>query len=138
MKTFAKIIYTIIVCKFLMGIRERLMSKVHVDPTKCLLIEHFPSAGVALLFGYADNPKTIYQLMRDMIDHGFEAVPDGKMAIVNPIGNNMFKFVNSEGHIGPYQLCSTSRGRWYDIAQKYGMRRDVIDRMCGVNYPPSK
>ena len=28
MKTISKIIYTIIVCKFILGIRERLMSKV--------------------------------------------------------------------------------------------------------------
>ncbi len=132
MKTISKIIYTIIVCKFLMGIRERLMSKVHVDPTKCLLIECMPSVRIALLFGYADNPKTIHKLMLDMIDHGFEAVPDGKMAIVKPIGNNMFKFVYSEGCIGPYRLCSTSRGRWYDIAKKFGMKAEVIDRMCGM------
>ena len=132
MKTISKIIYTIIVCKFLMGIRERLMSKVHVDPTKCLLIEYLPNAGMALLFGYADNPKTIHQLMCDMRDHGFETVPEGKMAVVNPIGNNMFKFVYSEERIGPYRLCSTTRGRWYYVAQKHGMRRDVIDSMCGM------
>lgn len=132
MKTISKIIYTLIVCKFILGIRERLMSKVQVDPTKFLLIEFFPSTGVALLFGYADNPKTIDQLMCDLRDHGFETVPDGKMAVVNPIGNNMFKLAYSEERIGPYRLCSTSRGRWYDIAQKYGMRRDVIDRMCGM------
>ena len=132
MKTISKIIYTVIVCKFLMGIRERLMSKVHVDPTKFLLIEYFTSAGVALLFGYADNPKTINQLMCDMCEHGFKTVPEGNMAVVNPIGNNMFRFAYSEERIGPYRLCSTSRGRWYNIAQKYGMRRDVIDRMCGM------
>ena len=132
MKTISKIIYTIIVCKFLMGIRERLMSKVHVDPTKLLLIEFFPSTGVALLFGYADNPKTINQLMCDLRDHGFETVPDGKMAVVNPIGNNMFKIAYSEERIGPYRLCSTTRGRWYDIAKKYGMKAEVIDSMCGM------
>ena len=130
MKIISKIIYTVIVCKFLMGIRERLMPKVHVDPTKCLLIECMPSVRIALLFGYADNPKTLHQLKLDMIDHGFKVVPDGQMAIVKPIGNNMFKFVHSEGCIGPYRLCSTTRGRWYDIAQKHGMRRDVIDSMC--------
>lgn len=131
MKTISKIIYTIIVCKFLMGIRERLMSKVHVDPTKSLLIEYFTSTGVALLFGYADNPKTIYQLLFDMRDHGFKTVADGKMEIVNPIGNNMFKFVYSEERIGPFLLC-TPPDRWYDVAQKHGMRRDVIDSMCGM------
>lgn len=133
MKTISKIIYTVIVCKFLMGIRERLMSKVHVDPTKFLLIEFFPSTGVALLFGYADNPKTIDQLMGDLRDHGFETVPDGKMTVVNPIGNNMFKIAYSEERIGPYRLCSTTRGRWYDIAKKFGMKAEVIDHMCGVN-----
>lgn len=132
MKIISKIIYTVIVCKFLMGIRERLMTKVHVVPTKCLLIGCMPSVRIALLFGYADNPKTLHQLKLDMIDHGFEVAPDGQMAIVKPIGNNMFKFVYSEERIGPYRLCSTTRGRWYDIAQKYGMRRDVIDRMCGM------
>lgn len=130
MKTISKIIYTIIVCRFLMAIRGRLMSNAHADPTKCLLIEYMPSVGYALLFGYADNPKTINQLMRDMLEHGFETMADGKMAVVNPIGNNMFKFVYSEERIGPYRLYSTSRGRWYDIAQKYGMKRDVIDSMC--------
>ena len=95
MKTISKIIYTLIVCKFILGIRERLMPKVHVDPTKLLLIEFFPSTGVALLFGYADNPKTINQLMCDLRDHGFETVTDGKMAAVNPIGNNMFKLAYS-------------------------------------------
>lgn len=132
MKTISKIIYTLIVCKFILGIRERLMSKVHVDPTKLLLIEFFPSTGVALLFGYADNPKTINQLMCDLRDHGFETVPDGKMAAVNPIGNNMFKFAYSEERIGPFRLCSTTRGRWYDIAKKYGMKAEVIDSMCGM------
>ena len=132
MKTISKIIYTLIVCKFILGIRERLMSKVHVDPTKLLLIEFFPSTGVALLFGYADNTKTINQLMCDLRDHGFETVTDGKMAAVNPIGNNMFKIAYSEERIGPYRLCSTTRGRWYYVAQKYGMRRDVIDSMCGM------
>lgn len=132
MKTISKIIYTLIVCKFILGIRERLMSKVHVDPTKLLLIEFFPSTGVALLFGYADNPKTINQLMCDLRDHGFETVPDGKMAAVNPIGNNMFKLAYSEERIGPYRLCSTTRGRWYDIAKKYGMKAEVIDSMCGM------
>lgn len=132
MKTISKIIYTLIVCKFILGIRERLMSKVYVDPTKSLLIEFFPSAGVALLFGYADNPKTINQLMCDLRDHGFETVPDGKMAVVNPIGNNMFKLAYSEERIGPYRLCSTTRGRWYDIAKKYGMKAEVIDSMCGM------
>lgn len=130
MKTISKIIYTIIVCKFFMNIRGRFMSKVHVVPTKCLLIEHLPGTGLALLFGYADNPKTINQLMRDMFSHGFETIPGGEMAAVNPIGNNVFKFVFSEECIGPYRLCSTSRGRWYDIAQKYGMKADVIDSMC--------
>ena len=132
MKTISKIIYTLIVCKFILGIRERLMSKVHVDPTKFLLIEFFPSTGVALLFGYADNPKTIGQLMGDLYDHGFKTVPDGKMAAVNPIGNNMFKLAYSEERIGPYRLCSTTRGRWYDIAKKYGMKAEVIDSMCGM------
>lgn len=132
MKTISKIIYTLIVCKFILGIRERLMSKVHVDPTKFLLIEFFPRTGVALLFGYADNTKTINQLMCDLRDHGFETVTDGKMAAVNPIGNNMFKIAYSEERIGPYRLCSTTRGRWYYVAQKYGMRRDVIDSMCGM------
>lgn len=132
MKTISKIIYTVIVCKFLMGIRERLMSKVHVDPTKFLLIEYFTSSGVALLFGYADNPKTISQLTCDLREHGFKTVPEGNMAVVNPIGNNMFKIAYSEERIGPYRLCSTTRGRWYDNAQKHGMRRDVIDSMCGV------
>lgn len=132
MKTISKIIYTIIVCKFILGIRERLMSKVHVDPTKFLLIEFFPRTGVALLFGYADNPKTINQLMCDLRDHGFEIVTDGKMAAVNPIGNNMFKLAYSEERIGPYRLCSTTRGRWYDIAKKYGMKAEVIDSMCGM------
>ena len=132
MKTISKIIYTLIVCKFILGIRERLMSKVHVDPTKFLLIEFFPSTGVALLFGYAGNPKTINQLMCDLSDHGFETVPDGEMAAVNPIGNNMFKIAYSEERIGPYRLYSTTRGRWYYVAQKHGMRRDVIDRMCGM------
>ena len=132
MKTISKIIYTLIVCKFILGIRERLMSKVHVDPTKLLLIEFFPSTGVALLFGYADNPKTINQLMCDLRDHGFETVPDGKMAAVNPIGNNMFKLAYSEERIGPYRLYSTTRGRCYDIAKKYGMKAEVIDSMCGM------
>ena len=132
MKTLAKIIYTIIVCRFLMGIRERLMAKVQVDPTKCLLIGYHPSAEVALLFGYADNPKTLRQLLRDMVARGFEPVSGEKMAIVNPIGNNMFNSVYSGGRIGPYLLCSTSRGRWYGVAQKYGMRQDVMDSMCGM------
>lgn len=132
MKTISKIIYTVIVCKFLMGIRERLMSKVHVDPTKFLLIEYFTSSGVALLFGYADNPKTINQLTCDLREHGFKTVPEGNMAVVNPIGNNMFKFAYSEERIGPFRLCTTTRGRWYYVAQKHGMRRDVIDRMCGM------
>lgn len=132
MKTISKIIYTIIVCRFLLGIRERLVSKVHVDPTKCLLIEYLPSDGVALLFGYADNPKTINQLMCDMRVHGFETVTGGKMAVVNPIGNNMFKFVYSEERIGPYRLCTTSRGRWFDIAKQYGMKREVMNSMCEV------
>lgn len=129
MKTISKIIYTLIVCKFILGIRERLMSKVHV---KFLLIEFFPSTGVALLFGYADNTKTINQLMCDLRDHGFATVPDGKMAAVNPIGNNMFKLAYSEERIGPYRLYSTTRGRWYDIAKKYGMKAEVIDSMCGM------
>jgi hypothetical protein len=132
MKTLAKIIYTIIVCRFLMGIRERLMSKVQADPTKCLLIGYHHSDEVALLFGYADNPKTLHQLLRDMVARGFEPVAGEKMAIVNPIGNNMFNSVYSEERIGPYRLCSTSRGRWYDVAQKYGMRQDVMDSMCGM------
>ena len=132
MKTISKIIYTVIVCKFLMGIRERLMSKVYVDPTKFLLIEYFTSAGVALLFGYADNPKTIDQLMGDLREHGFKTVPEGNMAVVNPIGNNMFKFAYSEERIGPFRLCTTTRGRWYDIAKKYGMKAEVIDSMCGM------
>jgi hypothetical protein len=67
--------------------------------------------------------------MCDLHYHGFETVPDGKMAVVNPIGNNMFKDVYSGKRIGPYRLCSTSRGRWYDIAKRYGMKREVIDRM---------
>ena len=65
-------------------------------------------------------------------EYGFETVPEGKMAVVNPIGNNMFKFVYSEERIGPFRLCTTTRGRWYYVAQKHGMRRDVIDRMCGM------
>ena len=132
MKTISKIIYTIIVCRFLMNIRGRFMSKVHVDPTKCLLIEYLPEDGVALLFGYADNPKTINQLMCDMRSQGFETVTGGKLAVVNPIGNNMFKFVFSEERIGPYRLCTTSRGRWFDIAKQYGMKREVMDSMCGI------
>lgn len=132
MKTISKIIYTVIVLKFLMGIRERLMSNVHVDPTKFLLIEYFTSSGVALLFGYADNLKTITQLARDLHEHGFKTVPEGNMAAVNPIGNNMFKIAYSEERIGPYRLCSTTRGRWFEVAQRHGMRRDVIDSMCGM------
>ena len=57
MKTIAKIIYTVIVCKFLIGIRERLMTMVPIDPTKYLLIEYFPEGDWALLYGYADNLK---------------------------------------------------------------------------------
>jgi hypothetical protein len=133
MNAISKIIYAIIVCKFLMGIRERLMSKTHVDPTKCLLIEYFPSTGPALLFGYADSPGTLQQLVFDMREHGFKTVADGQMAVVNPIGNNMFKFVFSDERIGPYRLCSTTRGRWYDIAKKFGMKAEVIDHMCGMN-----
>jgi len=129
MKYIAKIIYTIVICRFLMRIRERLVSNVTAVPAKYLLIGCIPSTGQALLFGYADNLKTIRQLMCDLHYHGFETVPDGKMAVVNPIGNNMFKDVYSGKRIGPYRLCSTSRGRWYDIAKRYGMKREVIDRM---------
>lgn len=132
MKTISKIIYTLIVCNFLMGIRDRFMSKVHVDPTKCLLLEILPGAEVALLFGYANNPKEIQQLMLDLRKNGFDPLPDAKMAVVNPLGNNMFKYVYSEERIGPYRLCSTTRGRWYEVAQRHGMKRDVIDSMCGM------
>jgi hypothetical protein len=44
MKTISKIIYTIIVCKFLMGIRERLMTKPSLDTSYCLLLEYFKDA----------------------------------------------------------------------------------------------
>lgn len=130
MKTISKIIYTVIVCRFLMAIRGRLLSNAHVDPTKYLLIEYLPSDGFAMVFGYADNPTTLHYLMCDMLEHGFATTSGGRMTVVNPIGNNMFKSAFSEERIGPYRLHSTSRGRWYDIAQQYGMRRDVIDSMC--------
>ena len=132
MKTISKIIYTIIVCRFLMNIRGRFKSKVPIDPTKCLLIEYLPEANVALLFGYANNAKEIHNLMCDLRVHGFETLPDAQMAVVHPLGNNMFKYINSEERIGPCRLCSTSRGRWYDVVQKHGMRREVIDSMCGM------
>ena len=132
MKTIAKIIYTVIVCKFLIGIRERLMTMVPIDPTKYLLIEYFPEDDWALLYGYADNLKKINQLMCDMRDNGFDKMPYSRMTVVHPLGNGMFKNILTEEHIGPFRLRGITKGRWYNIAQKYGMRRDVIDSMCGM------
>ena len=132
MKTIAKIIYTVIVCKFFIGIRERLMSRVSIDPTKCLLIEYMPETRWALLFGYADNLNAINNLMCDLRANGFAKMLNAKMAVVHPIGNGMFRNILTKELIGPYRLCSTTRGRWYDVAQKHGMKAEVIDRMCGM------
>jgi len=132
MKTIAKIIYTIIVCRYFMCIRERLMTRITLDTSKCLLIEYLPDAKVALLFGYADRPKILHNLVREMYSNGFEPVTNGVMALVYPLGGGMFRFVNSEKRIGPYRLCSTTRGKWFDIAKKHGMKREVIDQMCGM------
>jgi len=133
MKTFAKIIYTIIVCKFLMGIRERLVTRPSLDTTHCLLIEYFKDAKVALLFGYAKRPQQLRNLLCEMRKNGFEfASGDVVMAMVYPLGNGMFRYVGSEKCIGPVRLCTTTRGRWYDIAKKFGMKAEVIDSMCGM------
>lgn len=133
MKTISKIIYTIIVCKFLMGIRERLMTKMSLDTSNCLLIEYIKDARVALLFGYAKKPKKLRDLLDEMRKNGFEVVSgDALMAMVYPLGNGMFRYIGSEKCIGPVRLCTTTRGRWYDIAKKYGMKAEVIDSMCGM------
>ena len=133
MKTMSKIIYTLIVCKFLMGIHERLLGKPSLDTSYCLLLEYIKDARVALLFGYANKPKKLRDLLCEMRKNGFEVVSgDALMAMVYPLGNGMFRYIGSEKCIGPVRLCTTTRGRWFDIAKKYGMRCDVIDRMCGM------
>ena len=133
MKTFTKIIYTIIVCRFLMGIRERLVTKPSLDTTHCLLIGYFKDAKVALLFGYAKRPQQLRNLLCEMRKNGFEFAPgDVVMAMVYPLGNGMFRYVGSEKCIGPVRLCTTTRGRWFDIAKKFGMKAEVIDSMCGI------
>lgn len=133
MKTFAKIIYTIIVCKFLMGIRERLITRPSLDTSHCLLIEYLKDAKVALLFGYAKRPQQLRNLLCEMRKNGFEFVSgDAVMAMVYPLGNGMFRYIGSEKCIGPVRLCTTTRGRWFDIAKKFGMKAEVIDSMCGM------
>ncbi len=133
MKTISKIIYTIIVCKFLMGIRERLMTKMSLDTSHCLLIEYIKDTRVALLFGYAKKPKQLRDLLGEMRNNGFEVVSgDALMAMVYPLGNGMFRYIGSEKCIGPVRLCTTTRGRWFDIAKKFGMKAEVIDSMCGM------
>ena len=132
MNAISKIIYTVIVCNFLMAIRGRLMLRVSIDPTKYLLIEYFPGDKFAMLYGYADNLKKINQLMCDMRANDFYTISSARMAVVHPLGNGMFKYILKEEHIGPLRLHGITKGRWYDIAKKYGMKAEVIDRMCGM------
>ena len=77
MRTISKIIYTIIVCKFLMGVRERLMTRPSLDTTHCLLIEYIKDAKVALLFGYAKRPKQLRNLLGEMRKNGVEVCVNG-------------------------------------------------------------
>jgi hypothetical protein len=116
-----------------MGIRERLMTKMSLDTSHCLLIEYIKDARVALLFGYAKKPKKLRDLLGEMRKNGFEVVSGvALMAMVYPLGNGMFRYIGSEKCIGPVRLCTTTRGRWFDIAKKYGMKAEVIDSMCGM------
>ena len=134
MKIISKIIYTIIVCKFLMGIRERLMSKPLCDTSYCLLLEYFKDAKTALLFGYARQPQQLRNLLREMQKNGLEVNPRNAVMVgVYPLGNGMFRFIYSDKCIGPVRLYSTAHTRWYDVAKKFGMKSEVIDSMCVGN-----
>lgn len=130
MKTFAKIIYTVIVCRFLIGIRERLMTRPSLDTTHCLLIEYRKDANEALLFGYAKRPQQLRNLLCEMRKNGFAVVTWTTMAMVYPLGNGMFRYIGSEKCIGPVRLRRPANGRWCDIAKKFGMKAEVIDSMC--------
>ena len=68
--------------------------------------------------------------MFEMYANGFEPVASGEMAIVHPLGNDMFSYINVERCIGPYKLITTTGGRWYDIAEQFGMKRKTIDSLC--------
>lgn len=134
MKMFAKIIYTIIVCKFLMGIRERLLSKTSLDASYCLLLEYFKDAKTAILFGYARQPQQLRNLLRELQKNGLEVNPwNAVMVGVYPLGNGMFRYIYSDARIGPVRLYSIANTRWYDIAKKFGMKAEVIDSMCDSN-----
>ena len=134
MKIISKIIYTIIVCKFLMGIRERLMSKPLCDTSYCLLLEYFKDAKTALLFGYARQPQQLRNLLREMQKNGLEVNPRNAVMVgVYPLGNGMFRFIYSDKCIGPVRLYSIAHTRWYDVAKKFGMKSEVIDSMCVGN-----
>lgn len=133
MKTISKIIYTIIVCRFLMGIRERLMSRPSLDTSYCLLIEYSKDDNEALLFGYAKRPQQLSNLLCELRKNGFGVLMTWTtMAIVYPLGNGMFRFIGSEKCIGPVRLRRPANGRWYDIAKKFGMKTEVLDSMCGM------
>lgn len=134
MKTISKIIYTVIVLKFLMGIRERLLTKPSLDTSYCLLLEYFKDTKVAFLFGYAKRPQQLRKFLCEMRKNGFEFNPwKSAMVGVYPLGNGMFRYIYSEDRIGPVRLYTTTDTRWHDIAKKFGMKAEVIDSMCDSN-----
>lgn len=153
MKYMANIVYGSIIGRFLMQIADRMLHPDRVSGLggKYLAMQVFnrisreksalgeDSAHYAMVFGYADDISTLDDHIGALFAEGFSPIqPEGRMIIARRSG--LYTYRDTNGHeYGPITfLATTSRGCWWRVAEKFGMRKEILDQICYEGTAPDE
>ncbi len=153
MKYMDKIVYGSIIGRFLLRIADRLLhpGRVSVPGGKYLAMQVFArisgeksalgedSAHYAMVFGYADDVATLEGHLSALFAKGFGPIqPEGRMIIARRSGLYTYRDILGNEY-GPITfLATTTRGCWWHVAEKFGMRKEILDQICYEGTAPDE
>lgn len=146
MKYLAHILYGVIYGRFVMQVLSRVLhpERASFPGAKYLAMEILDDgnkkiAKHALVFGYSDDIATVESLIAGLFAEGFKPLLGGRMVIVERIAPYIYENVCMNETYGPITfLASTSRGHWNYVFQNFGMKKDILDRLCYEGTAPNE
>lgn len=126
MKYFSSVIYTLIVCKFIMAMCRRLVMAKSDGMPRYLLISYLVTRNVAFLFGYADNQAKLLSLRHKMYMDGFVDNMQVPLEIVQPLGKRCYLSIKFGIYFMPHTLLHTCNSVWFPTVRKYGMTKEIL------------
>lgn len=126
MRYFSSVIYTLIVCNFIMAMCRRLAMTKSDGMPRYLLISYLDTRNVAFLFGYADNQAKLLSLQHKMYMDGFVDKMQVPLKIVQPLGKRRYRSIESGICFLPYTLLHTCSSIWFPTVRKYGITKEIL------------